>query len=39
MTEEPEWSVWSSEALARCAEPTALAINPLIYAEVSIRFD
>lgn len=39
MTGDPEWSDWSSEALARCAESTALAINPLIYVEVSIRFD
>jgi predicted nucleic acid-binding protein len=39
MTEDPQWSEWSSEALARCAESAALAINPLIYAEVSIRFD
>ena len=39
MTEDPEWSAWSGEALAHCAETSALAINPLIYAEVSIRFD
>jgi hypothetical protein len=39
MTEDPEWSAWSGETLARCAESSALAINPLIYAEVSIRFD
>ncbi|MBK7949824.1 MAG: type II toxin-antitoxin system VapC family toxin [Deltaproteobacteria bacterium] len=39
MTEDPEWSAWSAESLARCAEESALAINPLIYAEVSIRFD
>ena len=39
MTEDPEWSAWSSEALAHCAESSALAINPLTYAEVSVRFD
>lgn len=39
LTEDPEWSDWSSEALADCAESAALAINPLIYAEVSIRFE
>lgn len=39
MTEDPEWCEWSSERLARCAEGSTLAINPLIYAEVSIRFD
>ncbi len=39
MTEDPEWSAWSGEALAECAERSALAINPLVYAEVSIRFE
>lgn len=39
LTEDPEWSAWSGEALAACAERSALAINPLIYAEVSIRFE
>mgnify|MGYP005845255993 CR=1 FL=1 len=39
MTEDPEWFAWSGETLAECAESAALAINPLIYAEVSIRFD
>jgi predicted nucleic acid-binding protein len=39
LTEDREWSVWSGEALAECAERSALAINPLVYAEVSIRFE
>ena len=39
MTEDPQWSAWSGETLAECAESSALAINPLVYAEVSIRFD
>ncbi|MBY0399134.1 DNA-binding protein [Myxococcota bacterium] len=39
MTEDPEWCAWSAGALARCAEDSTLAINPLIYAEVSVRFD
>ncbi|MDH3211142.1 MAG: type II toxin-antitoxin system VapC family toxin [Myxococcales bacterium] len=29
----------SFETFAECAESSALAINPLVYAEVSIRFD
>ena len=37
-TEDPKWQVWSEKALARCADEDALAINPLIYAEVSIGF-
>jgi predicted nucleic acid-binding protein len=39
LTEDPQWSAWSGQALAECAERSALAINPLVYAEVSIRFD
>lgn len=39
LTGDPRWSTWSEQALAECAERHALAINPLIYAEVSIRFD
>lgn len=39
MTSDPNWSAWSGDALAECAEHSPLAINPLIYAEVSIRFD
>jgi hypothetical protein len=38
ITEDPRWGAWSSEALARCADAGELAINPIIYAEVSIRF-
>lgn len=39
MTEDARWFEWSSQALAECAEASTLAINPLVYAEVSIRFD
>lgn len=39
LTEDSEWSAWSEQALADCAESSLLAINPLIYAEVSIRFE
>ena len=37
MTEDPEWFAWSSETLARCADQSTLVINPVVYAEVSIR--
>jgi len=37
-SEDPRWGSWSSEALARAADTAVLAINPIIYAEVSIRF-
>lgn len=33
------WAAWSGEQLARCADQADLVINPLIYAEVSIRFE
>ena len=38
LTEDPHWFPWSGEALARAADEAVLAINPIIYAEVSIRF-
>jgi hypothetical protein len=38
MTEDPQWFSWSADALARAAETTRLVINPIIYAEVSIRY-
>jgi hypothetical protein len=33
------WAAWSSAALARLIERTVLVINPLIYAEVSVRYE
>ncbi len=39
MSEDARWAPWSSDALERCAEEGDLAINPIIYAEVSIRFE
>ena len=36
---DPEWGAWSATALVECAESSVLAINPLIYAEVSVRFE
>lgn len=35
---DPVWSGWSSSMLASVASESVLAINPLIYAEVSSRF-
>lgn len=39
LTEDPRWFDWSSRALQDQAERTPLLVNPLIYAEVSIRFE
>jgi len=38
LTEDEHWIEWSSSALARAADDGPLFINPVIYAEVSIRF-
>jgi predicted nucleic acid-binding protein len=38
LTADPVWFEWSSSALERCANQSALYINPIIYAEVSIGF-
>lgn len=38
LTEDPKWYAWSASALERAAESELLIINPLIYAEVSVRF-
>jgi predicted nucleic acid-binding protein len=38
MTEDPSWFVWSSHAVEEAAETSSLVINPVIYAEASVRF-
>ena len=38
LTDDPEWFTWSSEALQDRADGSVLVIDPIIYAEVSIRF-
>ena len=37
-TDDPDWSSWSSNALERAADAGRVLINPIIFAEVSIRF-
>ena len=39
LTEDPTWYGWSSEAIESRAERSVLVIDPIIYAEVSIRFE
>lgn len=39
LTEDPEWLEWSASALQQQADRSILVINPLVYAEVSIRFE
>ena len=39
LTEDPAWFGWSSAAIESQAERSVLVIDPLIYVEVSIRFE
>ncbi|MFL6247172.1 MAG: type II toxin-antitoxin system VapC family toxin [Thermoanaerobaculia bacterium] len=38
VTNDATWFEWSSESLARAADGSTLAINPIIFAEISIGF-
>jgi predicted nucleic acid-binding protein len=38
MTEDGRWLAWSAGAIERAADHHRLVINPIIYAEVSIRY-
>jgi len=38
MTEDRRWLSWSAEAVEKAADRFGLVINPIIYAEVSIRY-
>src|ERR1700761_7536512 len=37
-TQDPQWARWSEEKLALHAERDLLAINAIVYAEVSVHF-
>lgn len=39
LTDDPQWSAWSGAQLDACAARGALAINTIIYAEVSAGFE
>jgi len=38
MTEDPRWFAWSASAMEGAANSFRLVINPIIYAEVSVRY-
>ena len=38
LTEDPVWFAWSSGRLADEADKSTLVINPIVYAEISMRF-
>lgn len=39
LTEDAKWYDWSASALRTEADKSVLVINPIIYAEVSVRFE
>jgi predicted nucleic acid-binding protein len=38
MSEDQRWSSWSAEAIEQTADRFRLVINPIVYAEVSVRY-
>jgi predicted nucleic acid-binding protein len=38
MTEDKRWFSWSAAAMARSADRFRIVLNPIIYAEVSVRY-
>ncbi|MGN9777417.1 type II toxin-antitoxin system VapC family toxin [Micromonospora sp. H33] len=38
-TDDPRWAAWSGDALAEARDAGVLVVNPIVYAEVSVRFD
>lgn len=38
-SEDPRWWSWSKEALERAADDGRLVINPVVYGEISFRFE
>ncbi|MET0593267.1 MAG: type II toxin-antitoxin system VapC family toxin [Polyangiaceae bacterium] len=39
ITEDPRWHAWSVSALREAAERSVLVVNPIIFAEISMKFD
>src|SRR3954467_15205430 len=38
MTEDARWFAWSAEAVEKAGDRFRLVVNPIIYAEVSVRY-
>ena len=38
-TEDPQWWSWSSRALRDAATEGRLVVNPIVYGEISLRFE
>ncbi len=39
LTDDPQWADWAEDAIAAARDAGDLAINPIIYAEISAGFD
>jgi len=39
ITRDPRWGAWSESALREAAEHSTVAINAIVFAEVSVKFD
>jgi hypothetical protein len=39
ITRDPAWGSWSENALREAAERSALTINPIVFAELSMKFE
>ena len=37
--DDPRWADWSADQLSRLRESTRLALNAIVYAELSVHFD
>ena len=38
-TDDQTWASWSADALARACDRGVICVNPIVYAEVSVRFE
>ena len=38
LSDDPVWAEWSADSIADLANTSRLIINPIIFAEVSVRF-
>lgn len=38
VTDDSRWGDWSADALSRARDAGSVVINPIVYAEVSVRF-
>lgn len=39
LTQDPQWFEWLASALAKCDDEGRVCINPIVYAEISFRFE